>query len=504
MVGAEREADAGVEVHGRPADQERRLEHVAQPLRRRRGRRAVDVAHQHAELVAAEAGQHLSLAHGGGEASADAADEIVSDVVAEAVVHLLEAVEVEQHDGESVVGASLGQRVAQQAVERTAVGQARQVVGQRLSTDEREGPDLPEGQQRSGQAAEDGSGGEDHGDQGQVDEAPVRQQAEAEEAAADRDEQRRIAREVRLPSMRGGGEPRSGGDQGQTERPSGVPQRAGHPGPRRRPVEEDGVADGERDEPQGQQQPRPGRSPREQREHAHDQGQQHQVGDGVAEVGRHDGDGAARRGHDLAHDHRGGERRSGEAGDEAVDPDACRDRAHVAAQHQDDPAPHRWVEPEEPEVGPRRGRQRDLAPDGDQEVARPGGPGGAPDGEADPGRTVLDHGHRPDGREHDGEHQDPGEEPRVADVVHARGDVRARGRQPGRVRGEHRDEPTADRSGPSAGAAARQLPVRGRRGASGVTPCHGATCGPGARWRRAAAACTTARCTCSPGEPLTT
>ena len=66
------------------------------------------VGDQDAELVAAEAGDHLVLLERGAQALGDLLQETVAGVVAERVVDLLEVIEVDQHDGRRTIRAAAG------------------------------------------------------------------------------------------------------------------------------------------------------------------------------------------------------------------------------------------------------------------------------------------------------------------------------------------------------------------------------------------------------------
>ena len=91
----------------------------------------VDVADEHGELVAAEAGAHVGGAQEFLDAAGDLDEEFVAEVVAAGVVDVLEAVEVEEdHRGGGVVG--VGQRVVGVLEEERAVAE----LGQRVHTGE--------------------------------------------------------------------------------------------------------------------------------------------------------------------------------------------------------------------------------------------------------------------------------------------------------------------------------------------------------------------------------
>ncbi len=85
----------------------------------------VAVGEEQRELVAAEAGHHVGVAHRAAQDAADGDQQLVAGVVAEAVVDLLEVVEVEQQHraGRAVASAALEVSL-ELGVEATPVGQA--------------------------------------------------------------------------------------------------------------------------------------------------------------------------------------------------------------------------------------------------------------------------------------------------------------------------------------------------------------------------------------------
>ena len=134
MLGVDRDADRALALEREAADDDRLLERLEQPLGDERA--GVAVAHlgdQDAELVAAEAGDHLAVAEHALEALGHALEKEVAVVVAERVVDLLEAVEVHQHHGDELLLA-LGaeDRLLHEVVEHRAVREAGERVGQRL------------------------------------------------------------------------------------------------------------------------------------------------------------------------------------------------------------------------------------------------------------------------------------------------------------------------------------------------------------------------------------
>ena len=87
----------------------------------------------HRELVAAEARDRVATAHGGRQALGDGAQELVTRAMAEAVVDLLEAVEVEIEQSDPASRPRRhGKRLDQAVLEQAAIGQAGEhiVMGQ--------------------------------------------------------------------------------------------------------------------------------------------------------------------------------------------------------------------------------------------------------------------------------------------------------------------------------------------------------------------------------------
>ena len=127
VVGRQRDADARAELDGDAADLERALERVEQPERELgRGAAVGQVAQQHGELVAAEPGQGVAAAQRLAQPGGDLPQQRVALVVAQRVVDLLEAVEVDQQQADelaAVAGRAGG--AAHALVEVRAVRQAR-------------------------------------------------------------------------------------------------------------------------------------------------------------------------------------------------------------------------------------------------------------------------------------------------------------------------------------------------------------------------------------------
>ncbi len=100
------DADARADHELAPGDPDRLLECEEQPLRDADGMGFVRSVEQQRELVAAEPGQGVARAARLREALGNGLEQLVARVVAEAVVDLLEAVEVDEQDGERAVRAA--------------------------------------------------------------------------------------------------------------------------------------------------------------------------------------------------------------------------------------------------------------------------------------------------------------------------------------------------------------------------------------------------------------
>jgi len=143
--------DAGAQLQAHAGDVERLCDRAAHGRGDRRAlHRALDRAQQDRELVAAKPSDGVLLAEQLAQAGADLAQDLVAVVMAEGVVDLLEAIEVEQHHGQPVPGARgavdglLGARP-----EEHAVGQPGQrVVERQALRDEGLAPGALDGDQR--------------------------------------------------------------------------------------------------------------------------------------------------------------------------------------------------------------------------------------------------------------------------------------------------------------------------------------------------------------------
>ena len=128
-------ADRGGEDDLLGADLHRRAERAPDPLGQRRHVMRVGLRNQQdGELVAAEARQRVLRIEVAAEPSAERQQHAVADDQAEALVHVLEAVDVdEQHGGPvGLAFAGAGDGALEAIHEQLAVGQARQAVMHRI------------------------------------------------------------------------------------------------------------------------------------------------------------------------------------------------------------------------------------------------------------------------------------------------------------------------------------------------------------------------------------
>ncbi len=139
-------------------------ERVVDALGDRLGAVDVDVEEEHGELVAAEAGEYVVDAdEAAGDALGDVTQQVVAGVVPQAVVDLLEPVEVEQQQ------CALDVRGGRQAtldllVEGPAVAQPGELVGEGELVAVRESGDLAEAHDEPAHGRDHGAGCEGDGD----------------------------------------------------------------------------------------------------------------------------------------------------------------------------------------------------------------------------------------------------------------------------------------------------------------------------------------------------
>jgi hypothetical protein len=111
VVGAQRDADAGVDVQGHAVQLEGVAQHGAQGAGHVARASGVGAGQQDGELVAAHPGQEIAGPERLLEPRSDEAEQVVADAVPEAVVDLLEPVQVEHEDGAGAVRAAVDGRL---------------------------------------------------------------------------------------------------------------------------------------------------------------------------------------------------------------------------------------------------------------------------------------------------------------------------------------------------------------------------------------------------------
>ena len=225
---------------------------------------------QQRELVAAETRDEPGVADDIAQARPELGEQAVARVVAERVVELLEAVEVDHRHRERRI--TLAQRGVQALVEQAPVGEARELVGQRERVRRVQRSVLDEGQRHPPEHAHERGGGEpDRRVDGLV------EVVEHQQAAGDEREQR--GRDERAPALQrdearsldrapGGGRHQQRRHQPDHRDPQGAPlvrQAGGHVA---------GVSDDLGHERRGEQDPDRTHAPaaeRERDDHHHDQ-----------------------------------------------------------------------------------------------------------------------------------------------------------------------------------------------------------------------------------------
>src|SRR5215813_12887581 len=104
VAGTHRDADAGRGEHFVATEVERRIKFLFNALRqRRRLARTCDAIEQNRELVAAETRNHVNFADAVLQTARHGNQKLISDCVTEAVVYVLESIEVEEEHGELIV-----------------------------------------------------------------------------------------------------------------------------------------------------------------------------------------------------------------------------------------------------------------------------------------------------------------------------------------------------------------------------------------------------------------
>ena len=128
-----RNADARLDVEGDVLDGERLVQHIGEPLGCSQGVIVCGRGEQDGELVPAEAGNGISAAQRCGEALGELGQQEIAVVMAEGVVDVLEAIDVQEHDGDLVASAASSvQSLSSPVMEEVTVGEAGEAVVERL------------------------------------------------------------------------------------------------------------------------------------------------------------------------------------------------------------------------------------------------------------------------------------------------------------------------------------------------------------------------------------
>ncbi len=290
VLRAQGDPDAAVDVQSHLVQLERLPQRVEQPIRDGLCVRGVRTGKQQGELVAAQPGEHVALPQHPLDARADLAEELVAHVVSEAVVDLLEAVQVQ--DQQRQAAHRRGARPEQglrHLVQRTAVGQAGERIGARLHAALGQGPDLQEGEHHP--QGPDGQGGEGQpaDRRRQVQEGVQGGDQTAEEHPADGDDQGSHARQLSSTPVDGGARQRRPGAQRhkqEADRPQGIDPPPLHVAAVGELDQVDRVDEGEDQKPRAHQQRSSAGPPAEHGGAAQQEGDKQQVQDRVGQVHR--------------------------------------------------------------------------------------------------------------------------------------------------------------------------------------------------------------------------
>ena len=126
MIGREPDSDARPYRYREPVQREGVVEGVAHPVSDLRRRPRVGPIEQSDELVATDPREQRPLGEGHGQAFSDLLQKVIADVVAERVVDLLEAVEIDEQEREAAFLSECG---VDRLVQLAAVGEPGQLVG---------------------------------------------------------------------------------------------------------------------------------------------------------------------------------------------------------------------------------------------------------------------------------------------------------------------------------------------------------------------------------------
>ena len=128
-AGVHDDPDARADRELTPCDRDRLGELLEQSIGHGHGAGRVGAFEQQHELVATEPGQRVGRPRDGGEPRGHVAKQLVARIMTEAVVHLLEAVQVDEQHGQDVTGPRRpGQRLIEPIAEQRAVREAGEAV----------------------------------------------------------------------------------------------------------------------------------------------------------------------------------------------------------------------------------------------------------------------------------------------------------------------------------------------------------------------------------------
>ena len=357
VVRGDGDADAHIDLQRQPREGERRRDGGADAACHPGRGVGVGVVQHDGELVATEPRQHVSGIQRPVQPAAHLGEELVPHLVTEAVVDLLELVQVQQQ--QRATGARGTEQPWGGLVERAAVGQSGEVVGGRLDSQVRHPSQLAEHQQRPGGGGREREGGQADCHQGHLVNAADDQHTdcgcgrhpgggEQGPGVGDPGRRRGCVRVRRLP-------PRPQGHEGETGRPGRVQERADGVRAGGDLQRVDGVGDGEDQQPDDEQPPVPVLATAPQQRHGREGCDQDQVrhreggGDQSNQGVGHVGQGARDEGAERDREH-GGRPEGSEAG---VQRHGGRHLSGLAADDDHDRRDHEGVEAEVEDVGHR-------------------------------------------------------------------------------------------------------------------------------------------------------
>ena len=327
-------------------------------------------------------GRHLR------ELRAEAGQQGVSGRVPERVVVPLEAVEVEDHQ-EGRLDLGLREESFEIGQELPAIAETRQRIGHRLEPRElEEAAILAERHREPDDDGEQRRCREGDGEQVDLVEVVVDEDADGEDGASGGDGEQRLASELGTAPV---DRPGRRGDQEQCRRPEDVERRSLHVRVGGALEEVDRIGSGRSQDAQPEQEPAPSGSPAGEREDPEHGGEQKEIPERVGQIRDNRGGRALRRLENDLDEHRGGQRGRGERGRQAVEPQRPADRPRTRANQRHDPEVDEWIEAEVTDVrnrGVRLGMHADPPDLGKRPTQKRGGKGG-------PGRTLARDEQRP-------------------------------------------------------------------------------------------------------------